>query len=93
MLRKTSTTALLEKIVKLVVAVNDTGSNADSIIDVMAVVQKIDAKYKHSKSVFNRLFAGLKQSKRIDAVFDVYLGCSIENSERYKRSEKEAFSN
>lgn len=46
MLRKTSTTALLEKIEKLVVAVNDTGSNADSIIDVMAVVQKIDAKYK-----------------------------------------------
>ena len=49
MLRKTSTTALLEKIEKLVVAVNDTGSNAESIIDVMAVVQKIVAKYKTFK--------------------------------------------
>ena len=56
MLRKTSTTALLEKIEKLVVAVNDTGSNAESIIDVMAVVQKIVAKYKTFKISIQQTF-------------------------------------
>ena len=56
----------------------------------MAFLQKMVVKYKIfiAKSVFTRIVADLKQSKPIDAVFAVYLDCSIGNAEQYKRGEK-----
>ena len=67
--------------------INDVVSNTDSIIDVMATVQKMVVEYRTfiAKSVFTRILAGLKQIKHIDATFDVYLDCLTENAEKYKR--------
>ena len=68
------------------VAVNDIGSNTASIISVMATVQMMVVEYKTfsgiATSVFTKIIAGLKQSKRINAVFDVYFDCSIGNAEQ-----------
>ena len=52
----------------------------------MATVQMMVVEYKTfsgiAKSVFTKIIAGLKQSKRINAVFDVYFDCSIGNAEQ-----------
>lgn len=92
MLRKTNKATLSREIEKLGVAVDDIGSNTGSIINVMAIVQKTVIECKTfpdtAKSVFTRFLAGLKQSKRIDADFIVYLDCSIVNASRCKHGEK-----
>ena len=57
----------------------------------MAIVQKMIVEYKTfsdiAKSVLTRTLADLKQIKRIDTVFDVYLDCSKGNAEQYKRGD------
>lgn len=90
MVRKTIKAALSGETEKPGVAVDDFGSNADSIIEGMSFLQKMGVEYKTfiAKSVFTRIVADLKESKPIDAVFAVYLNCSIGNAERYKRGEK-----
>ena len=93
MLRKTRKAALFRETKKLGVIVDDIGSKTASI-DVMAVVQKMVVEHEIfwdiEKLVFTRIpdetnwnkGNGLKQSKCIGPVFDVYLDCSIENTEK-----------
>ena len=85
MLRKTRKAALFRETKKLVVIVDDIGSKTASI-DVMAVVQKMVVEHEifwwnPDETNWNKA-NGLKQSKCIDPVFDVYLDCSIENTEK-----------
>ena len=58
MLRKTSKTTLSEEIEKLGVAVEDIGSNNDSVIDVMAIVQRLSLNIKHSLILQNQYCQG-----------------------------------
>ena len=82
MLRKANKAALSMELAKLGVVVYENGFNNASIIDAMAIVQKMVVKYKTFSDIAKSEFefiADLKQSKHIDA----------ENIEQYKCGEKQ----
>ncbi|KAG1654877.1 hypothetical protein GQR58_024815 [Nymphon striatum] len=90
MLRKTNKAAITTALEKNIEYVESVPQNSATLLDGMAVVQKLkidqsntfgDIAQKFSASISQAGFA----SKRIDVVFDVYIENSIKNAERVRR--------
>ncbi|KAG1650788.1 hypothetical protein GQR58_027743 [Nymphon striatum] len=90
MLRKTNKAAITTALEKNIEYVESVPQNSATLLDGMAVVQKLkidqsntfgDIAEKFSASISQAGFA----SKRIDVVFDVYIENSIKNAERVRR--------
>lgn len=88
-LRKTNKAALARELEKTVSAANEIPTPSATIIDGMALVQKLNGSNKTFGQVAELAFAHVlhegAQSKRIDVVFDVYQSTSIKDAERVKR--------
>ena len=88
-LRKTNKAALARELEKNASAANEILPPSSTMIDGMAMVQKLNASNKTFEQVAELAFSHLthegSQSKRIDVVFDVYRRNSIKQAERVNR--------
>ena len=88
-LRKTNNAALMHQLEKGVEPVVETIESAATIIDGMAMVQKVKASgvtyMQLAKQLLVMALAIERNSSRIDVVFDHYRERSIKNAERLRR--------
>ena len=89
-LKKTSKVALLHALEKDVEPIEEYPENYVSIVDGMALVQKVRASGLTYQQLAEQLLKSVlsisKNADRIDVVFDVYRDDSIKNAERIRRS-------